>query len=176
MKSLISNIISSEPFTVVKGALIFLIGPLNLQLAYLLLAIAIDIAFGIQVAIKEKQFKWKTLFSKAKRKLIIYGLWISMFHSFDMVTGLPDSARWAVIVMLAGMELMSAIKNTAKLGHNQLADALEEVYLALTRQAQQAPQETPSQAQVDQKGGGEHGQTPVDGQSKETGDHRGNRI
>ncbi|MDK2600655.1 hypothetical protein QO179_24485 [Bacillus stercoris] len=56
-----------------------------------------------------------------------------MFHAFDMVAGLPNSARWAVVVMLAGMELLSAIKNTAKLGHNKLADALEGVYLTLMK-------------------------------------------
>lgn len=35
--------------------------------------------------------------------------------------------------MLAGMELMSAAKNTAKLGHGKLADALEALYLTLLR-------------------------------------------
>lgn len=56
-----------------------------------------------------------------------------MFHAFDMIAGLPNSARWAVVVMLAGMELVSAAKNTAKLGHSKLADALEGVYLALMK-------------------------------------------
>lgn len=56
-----------------------------------------------------------------------------MFHAFDMIAGLPNSARWAVVVMLAGMELVSAAKNTAKLGHGKLADALEGVYLALMK-------------------------------------------
>lgn len=56
-----------------------------------------------------------------------------MFHAFDMVAGLPDTARWALVVMFAGMELVSAAKNTAKLGHGKLADALEGLYLALMR-------------------------------------------
>mgnify|MGYP007123079479 CR=1 FL=1 len=56
-----------------------------------------------------------------------------MFHAFDMVTGLPNTARWSVIVMLMGMELLSAAKNTAKLGHGRLSDALEHVYLTLIK-------------------------------------------
>lgn len=56
-----------------------------------------------------------------------------MFHAFDMVTGLPNTARWSVIVMLLGMELLSAMKNTAQLGHGRLSDALEHVYLSLIK-------------------------------------------
>jgi phage-related holin len=133
MKQFFLNLMSTEPMVFLKGALIFLLGPLNLQLAYLLLAVGIDLIFGIQVAKKEQAFKWSILFQKVRTKIFIYGLWISMFHAFDMIAGLPDSARWAVVVMLAGMELVSAAKNTAKLGHGKLADALEGIYLALMK-------------------------------------------
>jgi phage-related holin len=133
MKNFILNLYHSDPFIFVKGMLLFLLGPLNLQLGYLLIAIAIDLVFGIQVAKKTKTFKWKLLFSKVRSKIVIYALWIAMFHAFDMIAGLPNSARWAVVVMLAGMELMSAAKNTAKLGHGKLADALEALYLTLLR-------------------------------------------
>lgn len=133
MKSFMANLFSAEPFLFVKGALIFMVGPLNLQLGYLLLAVGIDLVFGIQVARKEKIFSWKILMSKVRRKIFIYAMWISMFHAFDMIAGLPNTARWAVVVMLAGMELVSSAKNTAKLGHNKLADALEGVYLALMK-------------------------------------------
>src|SRR5437763_9947672 len=131
MKNFILNVYYSDPFVFIKGILIFLIGPLNLQLSYLLIAISIDLVFGIQVARKEKTFTWKLLLQKVRSKFIVYALWISMFHAFDMIAGLPNSARWAVVVMLAGMELMSAAKNTAKLGHSRLADALEALYLTL---------------------------------------------
>lgn len=141
MKTFLFNLLSplTEPFLVLKGALIFLIGPLNMQLAYLGLAVGIDLMFGIQVARKEKIFKWSTLFSKVRKKVFIYLTWIAMFHAFDMVAGLPDTARWAVIVMLAGMEVFSAIKNTAKLGHNRLAEALEQVYLTLVKTQTPSP-------------------------------------
>lgn len=133
MKTFLVNLISAEPFIFVKGALIFLLGPLNFQLAYLLLAVGIDLVIGIEVARKEGTFKWSVLFAKVRQKIFVYSLWISMFHAFDMMAGLPDTARWAVVVMLGGMEVLSAAKNTAKLGHGKLADALEGVYLALMR-------------------------------------------
>lgn len=123
-----------EPLMLIKGILIFLLGPIDLQLAYLLLAIGIDFAFGIQIAVRDKAFKWCILFQKLRQKIIVYTLWIIMFHAFDMVVGLPNSARWAVIVLLAGLEIMSAIKNTARLGYGRLADALEGLYLALAKQ------------------------------------------
>lgn len=135
MKTLLTEMLTAlqEPFLWVKGGLIFLLGPVNLQLAYLFLAICIDLIFGIQIAVRDKAFSWKILFTKLRQKIIVYALWISMFNAFDMVTGLPNSARWAVIAMLVGLEIVSAIKNTARLGHNKLADALEGLYLALTR-------------------------------------------
>jgi phage-related holin len=146
MKNFITNLVSTEPFVFIKGALIFLLGPLNLQLAYLLLAVGIDLIFGIQVARKEQTFKWNLLFTKVRKKIFIYALWISMFHAFDMIAGLPNSARWAVVVMLAGMELVSAAKNTAKLGHGKLADALEGVYLALIKSNPTLTDATPPEA------------------------------
>jgi phage-related holin len=135
MKSVTLGILTTlqDPLLWVKGGLIFLIGPLNLQITYLLLALGIDLAFGIQIAVRNQTFRWRILFTKLRHKIMIYALWISMFHAFDMVTGLPDSARWAVIVLLAGLEMMSAIKNTARLGHNQLADSLERLYLSLAK-------------------------------------------
>jgi phage-related holin len=93
MKNFILNLYHSEPFIFIKGILIFLLGPLNLQLGYLLVAVGIDLIFGIQVARKEKTFSWKVLFQKVPTKIVIYALWISMFHAFDMMAGLPDSAR-----------------------------------------------------------------------------------
>lgn len=140
MKHYISNLLGSDTFLYIKGALVFLIGPLNQQIGYLLLAICIDLVFGIQVARKEKQFSFGLLFTKVRRKLIIYILWITMFHAFDMVTGLPNTARWAVVAMLASMEIFSAIKNTARLGYTKLADGLEQIFLSLLRQ-QEAQQE-----------------------------------
>lgn len=135
MKSFLVSLISllSEPLLIIKGALIFLIGPLTMQLAYLAVAVGIDLMFGIQVARREKQFKWSSLFDKVRKKIYIYIMWIAMFHAFDMVAGLPNTARWAVVMMLTGLEAFSAIKNTARLGHSKLAEGLEQVYLSIIR-------------------------------------------
>lgn len=140
MKSLFSTLLSSEPFTFLKGAIVFFIGPLSLQLVYLLVIISIDLFFGIQVAKKEQQFDWKTLFFKVRKKLVFYSMLITLFHAFDMIAGLPDTARWGLILMLAGMEILSAAKNTAKLGHNNISAGLEQLYLSLIKpQAQALP-------------------------------------
>lgn len=141
MKNFIFNILNplSEPFFYIKGILVFIIGPLNIQLSYLFLAVGIDLILGIQVSRKNNEFKWSILFSKVRKKLTAYILWIAMFHAFDMIAGLPNSARWAVIMSLAGLEIISATKNTAKLGHDRLADVIESVYLALTKTSVKPP-------------------------------------
>jgi hypothetical protein len=118
----------TEPLVWLKGAIIFIIGPLDLHLSYLLLAVSVDLVFGIQVALKQKDFTWSALISKFGKKLKIYILWMVMFHA-----GLPDTARWSLIVLLTGMEILSAIKNTSKLGYGRLADALENLYLSLLK-------------------------------------------
>lgn len=122
-----------EPMIFIKGIIVFLLGPLDLQLTYLFAVIVIDSMFGVQVAKKEKKFTWTLLASKLANKLLGYSLWIMMFHAFDMVAGLPDTSRWALITMLVGLEILSSIKNTAKLGHVKLAMQLEALYMAIVR-------------------------------------------
>lgn len=113
--------------------MIFALGSINEQLAYLGIVMLIDLIFGIQVARKNKEFKWRTLWTKTRIKVFLYTLWIVMSHAFDQVAGLPDTARWSVLLVLAGLEILSAIKNTSKLGHSRLAEALENMYLALIK-------------------------------------------
>lgn len=149
MKSLFTSIISSEPFTFIKGALVFFIGPLSLQLAYFLIVILIDLFFGIQVARKEKQFSWKILFAKVKKKMIFYSLMIALFHALDMITGLPDTARISVVILLAGMEVLSTIKNTGKLGHQKVSLALEQLYMSLIRPQLPAAKNTEKENSVE---------------------------
>lgn len=133
MKEFVVNLFTTEPFLFLKGALIFMIGPLDVQLAYLFIAIGIDLLFGIQVARKEQSFRWFILLDKVRKKIFVYIMWISLFHAFGTILGLPDSARWSVILLLAGMEVVSAIKNTARLGHSRLSDALEGLYFSLVK-------------------------------------------
>lgn len=181
MKTFIINLVTAEPFLFFKGALIFMIGPLDMQLAYLLVAVGIDLVFGIEVARKEQNFRWGILLDKVRKKIFVYVMWISLFHAFGSILGLPDSARWSVILLLAGMEVLSAIKNTAKLGHNRLADALENLYISLIRSKPMLKDaagpsipiaEPPHEVKTDSEessateGSASNGTSEVDGQSK----------
>jgi phage-related holin len=127
------NLFFDEPWLFLKGALVFMIGPLNHQVSYLFMAMVVDLLFGVQVAFKKKDFKLTVLVRKFGIKVSMYLLWIVMFHAFDSIAGLPDTGRWSLIMILVGLEIASAIKNTARLGHTQLAEYLEALYLSLTK-------------------------------------------
>lgn len=131
MKRFLDNVIHSEPFVFLKGAIVFLIGPINHQLAYLGVVMVIDLIFGTMAAIKLKVFKWFVLFRKIRSKIIIYSLWIAAFHAFDKITEMSGDARLAVIVILTITEIISAIKNTAKAGHKELAESLLDTFRSL---------------------------------------------
>lgn len=126
--------IFEEPLVYLKGALVFVLGPLTYHLAYLGVVILVDLFFGMRVAVKERTFKWKLMYTKVLTKVTTYAAIIVMFHALDQVIGLPDTARWSVIVILLGTEMVSAIKNTSKLGYGKLADQLENIYLTLIKQ------------------------------------------
>ncbi len=144
-----------EPWIFLKGALVFILGPLSHQPAYLLVAIVVDLIFGIQVAIKTKTFRRKILFHKFGRKVSTYLLWIVMFHAFDMATGLPDTARWSLISILVGLEITSAIKNTTKLGYGVLAEAISALYLNFTKHKGGSTDEHPTQRSTDHNQNGD---------------------
>lgn len=114
-----------------KGALIWLVGDLNYQLAYLGLVIIIDTMFAVWGAIKDKEFSWEVMFKKLGGKLAIYTFWIVIFHAADKILTLPNSGRWMAIVALLGAEIISSAKNTAKLGYTHVAEALENLYFSL---------------------------------------------
>jgi len=133
MRNTLTDFVSSEPVMITKLILVFFLGPLDIQLTYLLIAMIIDLYFGIKVARKENNFSFFVLREKMQNKLLMYVTWITLFHAFDMITGFNNTARWSIIVLLASMEILSAIKNTAKLGHSTLASSLERVYLALVK-------------------------------------------
>lgn len=130
---------TGETLLFLKGALLFLIGPLNAQLSYVVVAIFIDLMFGMRVAKKEKTFSWSLFSTKVSNKLLVYGAWVAMFNAVDMAAGLPSTARTAVIVVLIGMEITSASKNTAKLGYGRLARLMENIYLMITKDTPSAP-------------------------------------
>lgn len=134
-----------------KGSLLFLIGPLNAQLGYLMLALLIDVIFGIKVARQNNTFSWNILSRKVGNKIIIYGAWIAMFNALDMVAGLPNTSRTAVIVVLVSMEILSSSKNTARLGYDRLAKLLENVYDLFAKDSPIAPKRDEGSENNEQK-------------------------
>lgn len=112
----------------------FLMGPLDAEILYLLLAMTIDTVFGIMVARNNNTWSLIRLLDLTSKKVMVYMLWIIMFNAFDNIAGLPNTARWSVIMILVGFEIISAVKNTSRLGYNRLANALENMYLSLISQ------------------------------------------
>lgn len=122
-----TDILLSDNFLIIKGAFIFLIGPLNTQIAYLLLVIFIDMYFGVRLAINKNEFKFSIFYKKVTQKIIVYAGWIAIFNAMDIVIGLPSVARASIIILLLFMEVLSAIRNTRDLGFEKLSDAISNI-------------------------------------------------
>ncbi len=115
-----------------QGALIAALGPLNLQIGYLFLVVAVDFILGVWAAKKTGSYDSRYAFSRSIEKLIVYTIWIIIFHSLDMVAKLPGTARWLCILALVGQEIMSALRNTGRMGYTGVVQALASVYMSLT--------------------------------------------
>ena len=137
-----------ETLWYLKGGLLFLIGPLNAQLAYVAVVVLIDLLFGMKVASNEKVFSWRVLGNKVSNKVLVYGAWIAMFNALDMAIGLTNTARNALILILISMEIFSASKNTAKLGYGRLAALMENIYYLVTKDNPVALKEETKQEEV----------------------------
>lgn len=120
----------SDSFLFLKGAVVFLIGPMDDKLKGLAVVILVDLLLGINAAVKLRLFSWGELMVKMQKKVVVYGCWIVFFNAIDKALGLPSSGRNAIILVLIGMEFVSAAKNTGKLGYGRLAKVLEGVYLS----------------------------------------------
>jgi len=116
------------------------LGTVDLQVAYLLLIIGVDTLLGVMVAHKTGQLNLRDFSIKTFRKLAIYLAAMVLFHAFDQVASLPGTARWLCLVALAGIELMSSLKNIANLGYTEVAEALQKIYEDLYRRALSNPQ------------------------------------
>jgi phage-related holin len=105
----------------------FLLGTLNPQISYFYLGILIDIGLGVWVAIKEDNFSLKYLISKTLEKLVIYTVLISVGHIGDMVGGLKDQIRSAVLLGILIKEAPSFLGKLKKLGYAEEAEVIEDV-------------------------------------------------
>lgn len=129
----VTDLLSEEALIFFKGSLVFLIGPLDLKIAYLGVAMFVDLMFGMRVASAEKRFSWWILMSQVRRKVFVYGGWIMLFNALDAVLGLDQLARTTMIFLLITTEVFSVSNNTSKLGYGRLANAIERIYFTLTQ-------------------------------------------
>lgn len=129
MEKWLGYLAGSDSLLFLKGALVFLIGPMDEKLTGLFVVFIVDLALGINAAMKLKVFGWGELVFKIQKKMLVYGCWIVFFNAIDKALGLPSSGRNAIIFVLIGMEFVSAAKNTGKLGYGKLSKVLEGIYL-----------------------------------------------
>lgn len=113
----------------VRVALIFLFGPLNYQLGYLLLVMCVDLYLGIKVARKNKCFSLKFARDKTIEKTVIYCMWVILANALDRVLGLPGTARFVCLIILLGCEIISSLNNTSNLGYVAVSKLLRDFFL-----------------------------------------------
>lgn len=112
----------------------FVFGDSIMQLQYLTISVFIDSSLGMRAARKEGVFSFGIAVDKIINKVIIYSSWVALFHAFDTVANLDNTAKTAVVLLLLSTEIMSAIKNTGRLGYGSLANSLERIYESLRPQ------------------------------------------
>lgn len=116
-----------------KAALFYALGSMNYQLYYLVFMIGVDVTLGTVASVKAKEFRLKEFARRNGIKLALYVTAIAVFNAFDQIANLPGTARWLCLIALAGIELISALKNISKLGYPQIARALEQAYRDIFR-------------------------------------------
>lgn len=115
-----------------KGVFVWAIGPLDMQLSYLALAIFCDLVLAVWVTTKEGTFKFSIMIRKTVEKLAIYTMILAIFNALGMVSNFPAPIRWGVLMALIVRDTSSFIKNVGRLGYGSLAQSLEEVFHKIT--------------------------------------------
>lgn len=121
---------------ILGGVITFLIGPITTKIYSLLVIIAIDTIFGLQVAFKEKAFSLKTLAKKVSSKLYYYFFYMALFNSIDVILSLPNTMRWFGILIITIVEITSVYHNALKLGRKEASLILEQVIQKLSKDYQ----------------------------------------
>lgn len=122
-----------------KAALFWAVGPLNVQLGYLVFMLIADTVLGIMASRRTERFRLGLFFQKTAEKGVFYIVLIALFNSFDNVANLPGTARWLCLMGLAGLELTSSIKNISRLGWPALARVMEQAYRDIFRSVDATP-------------------------------------
>jgi phage-related holin len=114
----------------IQGALVWALGPLDKNIEYLLLIVLIDTIFAINVAKVKGTFSFKIMVLKTADKLMIYFLWISMSHAFEVISGMTG-ARYSILLSIITIEVVSALRNTSQSGRGQIASVIMIAYKSI---------------------------------------------
>lgn len=121
---------------ILGGVITFLIGPITIKIYALLIIIAIDTLFGLQVAFRENTFSLKIFIRKAFSKLYYYFFYLALFNAIDIILSLPNTMRWFGILIITIVEITSVYHNALKLGRKEASLILEQVIQKLSKDYQ----------------------------------------
>jgi phage-related holin len=113
----------------ISTLLVFLLGTLNPQIGYFFLGLLLDIALGVWIAIKTKNFSKKYLITKTLEKLVVYTILIAIGHVVDVVGNFKDQIRGAILLGLLIKEAPSLLSKLKALGYSKEAAVLEDSLL-----------------------------------------------
>lgn len=125
-----------EFWIILGGVITSLIGPITIKIYALLIIIAIDTLFGLQVAFRENTFSLKIFIRKVFSKLYYYFFYLALFNAIDIILSLPNTMRWFGMLVIAFVEISSVYKNALKLGRKEAGLILEQVIQKLSKDYQ----------------------------------------
>lgn len=126
----------TEFWIILGGVITFLIGPITIKIYALLIIIAIDTLFGLQVAFRENTFSLKIFIRKVFSKLYYYFFYLALFNAIDIILSLPNTMRWFGMLVIAFVEISSVYKNALKLGRKEAGLILEQILQQLSKEYQ----------------------------------------
>lgn len=126
----------TEFWIILGGVITFLIGPITIKIYALLIIIAIDTLFGLQVAFRENTFSLKIFIRKVFSKLYYYFFYLALFNAIDIILSLPNTMRWFGMLVIAFVEISSVYKNALKLGRKEAGLILEQILQKLSKEYQ----------------------------------------
>jgi phage-related holin len=118
----------------VEALLLFLLGDAWLQLAYVLVACAIDTYYGVKVAKKTEKFTWSNFVRMNQEKYIAYFFLIVLSHVIDASLCLNNVVRTAMVVSLIQVQVYSVMRHLSRLGLNDLADLFRDILKSIGRE------------------------------------------
>lgn len=111
-------------FDLLQCALIFILGPLDVQVVYLAGLFVADMIVGVMLALRNREFSMSYFTAKTIEKLLIYFILLFVGHATDIVVHPPASIRSVAILILFGREVSSVCDKAGSLGYKTIVDVL----------------------------------------------------